>query len=176
MPLQPSAKSKVGPAQRRKLSFAAISLDYESFRSGDGHRSRTASILRDALSVGKGRALLRMSIEFQHVRPHGEEARVARRLEPWQQVRTCGHPSRRPRFARAPQDEAEVCFWGQFGWEMSCPNLTAAASARNAPGSRTGLRSAGPNAGRPRPGPSCADSWWRAQRARRLRRSSCSAA
>src|SRR5882724_8160585 len=44
----------------------------------------------------------------QHVRPHGEEARVARRLEPWRQVRTCGHPSRRPRFARAPQDEVGV--------------------------------------------------------------------
>src|SRR5262245_10633856 len=34
--------------------------------------------------------------------------RGARRLEPWQQVQTRGHPSRRPRFARAPQDEAEV--------------------------------------------------------------------
>src|SRR4030095_16202767 len=53
---------------------------------------------------------------FQHARPHGEEARHsrrslrtlgcdARRLEPWQQVRTRGHPSRRPRFARAPQDK-----------------------------------------------------------------------
>src|SRR5262244_2326344 len=40
-----------------------------------------------------------------HARPHGEEARAARRLERWQQVRTRGHPSRRPRFARAPQDE-----------------------------------------------------------------------
>ena len=47
--------------------------------------------------------------EFQHVRPHGEEARVARRLEPWQQVRTRSHPSRRPRFARAPQDEVGGC-------------------------------------------------------------------
>src|SRR5262249_22475160 len=43
-----------------------------------------------------------------HARPHGEEARAARRLEPWQQVRTRGHPSRRPRFARAPQDEVGV--------------------------------------------------------------------
>src|SRR5262249_24071689 len=32
-----------------------------------------------------------------------------RRLEPWQQVRTRVHPSRRPRFARAPQDEVGVC-------------------------------------------------------------------
>src|SRR5215470_19747119 len=46
--------------------------------------------------------------EFQLFRPHGEEARAARRLEPWQQVRTRGHPSRRPRFARAPQDEVAV--------------------------------------------------------------------
>src|SRR5215475_8899175 len=49
-------------------------------------------------------------------RPHGEERRAATRLEPWQQVRTRGHPSRRPRhsasktrvttlMARAPQDE-----------------------------------------------------------------------
>src|SRR5215510_10651699 len=44
----------------------------------------------------------------QHARPHGEEARAARRLEPWQQIRTRGHPSRRPRFARAPQDEVGV--------------------------------------------------------------------
>src|SRR5690242_6186608 len=44
----------------------------------------------------------------QHARPHGEEARAARRLEPWRQVRTRGHPSRRPRFARAPQDEVGV--------------------------------------------------------------------
>src|SRR5689334_6397824 len=44
----------------------------------------------------------------QHARPHGEEARAARRLEPWRQVRTRGHPSRRPRFARAPQDEVRV--------------------------------------------------------------------
>ena len=49
-----------------------------------------------------------MTTEFQHARPHGEEARVARRLEPWQQIRTRGHPSRRPRFPRAPQDEVEV--------------------------------------------------------------------
>src|SRR5215467_4175876 len=46
--------------------------------------------------------------ELQLSRPHGEEARAARRLEPWQQVRTRGHPSRRPRFARAPQDEVRV--------------------------------------------------------------------
>src|SRR5689334_24844529 len=55
----------------------------------------------------------------QHARPHGEEARAARRLEPWRQVRTRGHPSRRPRhsasktrvdalWARAPQDEVGV--------------------------------------------------------------------
>src|SRR5262245_13995250 len=55
----------------------------------------------------------------QHARPHGEEARAARRLEPWPQVRTRGHPSRRPRhsasktrvtalMARAPQDEVGV--------------------------------------------------------------------
>ena len=34
--------------------------------------------------------------------------RAARRLKPWQQIRTRGHPSRRPRFARAPQDEVGV--------------------------------------------------------------------
>src|SRR5262249_52825610 len=46
--------------------------------------------------------------EFNTLGPHGEEARAARRLEPWQQVRTRGHPSRRPRSARAPQDEVGV--------------------------------------------------------------------
>ena len=57
----------------------------------------------------------------QHARPHGEEARAARRLEPWQQVRTRGHPSRRPRFARAPQDEVGVMKDSQA---LRCPRVT----------------------------------------------------
>src|SRR5215470_6938571 len=118
MPLPQSAKSKVGLAQRRKLSFAAISVDYESFPSGDGHRRRTCV----HPSRRRLKALLRGCESFHYsdlILRSPSEARASRRMAassnllPWFETARCARLlTMRPRELKfCPQDEAEVCFW-----------------------------------------------------------------
>src|SRR5690349_4608343 len=83
----------------RRLNWISL----EVIQAGQTLRAFSALILRGCESFNLG-DLARV----QHARPHDEEARHsrrslrtlgcdARRLEPWRQIRTRGHPSRRPR-------------------------------------------------------------------------------